>query len=163
MDEQIWEGIVETDRGIRYYGKLSGKHRARHQWLSGILAVFATGAAVPLITQLPDWLSAILFLGVAGGTIASLMLNYSSKATAAHLFSEQFQHLGVEWRQLWYGQPTQAQIDALWEKFYRIPSGFELGVDRKLNAKAQHEGNQVLPGEFAYRQDINDAGSGARA
>ena len=127
MSEQIWEGIVETDRLIRYFHKLSVKHRKRHQITAWGLAVFATGSAGTMIARLPEWSSAILFLIVACVAIASLMLNDSAKSTAARMIADQFQLLGREWRQLWYGECTQEQIETLWAKFYHIPAGVDIG------------------------------------
>ena len=166
MSEQIWEGIVETDRLIRYFHKLSVKHRKRHQITAWGLAVFATGSAGTMIARLPEWSSAILFLIVACVAIASLMLNDSAKSTAARMIADQFQLLGREWRQLWYGECTQEQIETLWAKFYHIPAGVDIGYDRKLNQEAQDEGMEVLPMEFGNYQEANPgigAASGAGA
>ena len=51
MHQQIWVGITDTDRVIRYYDMLSDKLRLKHQVISALLAAIACGAAVPLLTR----------------------------------------------------------------------------------------------------------------
>ena len=88
--------------------------------MSALLAAIACGAAVPLLTRLPDYLGAGLFFLVALATIWLLKADYSAKAAAASLFCDQYGYLAREWRDLWYGEPTQARINGLWEKYQRI-------------------------------------------
>ena len=153
IHQQIWVGITDTDRVIRYYDMLSDKLRLKHQVISALLAAIACGAAVPLLTRLPDYLAAVMFFIVAVATIWLLIADYSSKATAARLFCDQYRYLAAEWRQLWYGKPTQAQIDALWEKYNRITGGYDIPVDNKLNRRAMEEADAILPSEFANRDN----------
>ena len=153
MHQQIWVGITDTDRVIRYYDMLSDKLRLKHQVISALLAAIACGAAVPLLTRLPDYLAAVMFFIVAVATIWLLIADYSSKATAARLFCDQYRYLAAEWRQLWYGEPTQAQIDALGGKYNRITGGYDIPVDNKLNRRAMEEADAILPSEFANRDN----------
>ena len=148
MYQQIWNGILDTDRMIRYYGMLSDKLRFRHQVASVVLAAIACGAAVPLLTQLPNYLAAVMFFLVAVATIWLLKADYSSKSTAASIFAAQYGYLAIEWRGLWFGQPSQQQIDALWEKYHRIAGGYDIPEDTKLNWKAMYESDLVLTSEF---------------
>ena len=117
------------------------------------MAAIACGAAVPLLTRLPDYLAAVMLFIVAVATIWLLIADYSSKATAARLFCDQYRYLAAEWRQLWYGEPAQAQIDALWGKYNRITGGYDIPVDHKLNRRAMEEADALLPSEFANRDN----------
>ena len=148
MHQQIWVGITDTERMVRYYGMLADKLRFRHQVLSALLAAIACGAAVPLLTRLPDYLGAGLFFLVALATIWLLKADYSAKAAAASLFCDQYGYLAREWRDLWYGEPTQARINGLWEKYQRIASGYDIPTDPKLNWKAMEEADAVVLNEF---------------
>lgn len=149
MYEQIWVGITDTDRLTRYYAMLADKLRLRHQILSVLLAAIACGAAVPLLTRLPDWLAALMFLLVALATLWLLKADYSAKAAAAALFATQYGRLAVQWRQLWYGQPSQDQINELWNQYHQIASGLDIPIDHKLNQKAMEQADALLPSEFA--------------
>ena len=154
MHEQIWVGITDTDRLIRYYAMLADKLRLRHQILSVLLAAIACGAAVPLLTKLPNWLAAAMFLLVALATLWLLKADYSAKATAATLFALHYGYLAVEWRQLWYGQPTQEQITALQQKYHQIAGGYDIPIDHKLNHKAMEAADAALPSEFQSSQNL---------
>ena len=37
MDQQIWLGILDSDRHYRYYSKLSQKFRGYQTWCVGVL------------------------------------------------------------------------------------------------------------------------------
>ena len=149
MEQQVWIDITDTERVVRYYGMLADKLRRRHQMVTVILALSASGAAVPLIARLPEWIAACMFLVVAGIAIWSFLADYSAKATAAGLFCDQYRHLSAEWRRLWYEGATQAEIDALWEQYNRIASGYDLPVDHALNEKAQYEAYAVIADDFS--------------
>ena len=148
MHQQIWVGITDTERLVRYYGRLADKLRFRHQVLSALLAAIACGAAVPLLTRLPDYLGAGLFFLVALATVWLLKADYSAKATAASLFCAQYGYLALEWRELWYGEPTQARINELGAKYRRIASDYAIPVDHKLNRQAMEEADAALLSEL---------------
>ena len=148
MREQIWTGLLNADRVSRYYAFVSKRHRRRYWLLTGLAAVSATGAAASLIAQAPDWLSGIVALITAANMIGLLLLDPSSKATAAGLFSESYGQLANDWRDLWYGDPSQEDIQLLRSRYSQISAGYELDEEIDLNERAQREAYATIPGEF---------------
>ena len=102
--DQLWVGLTDTDRVARYYDMIADKMSFRHAVSSVFLITVACGAAVPLLTHLPNYVAAVMFVLAS---VWTLFANYPAQAMAARLFSDQYKRLSVEWRRLWYGQPTQ--------------------------------------------------------
>ena len=114
MTQQIWNGLLESDRVARYYSMLSDRLRLRHNILTAILIILVTAAAASLLAHLPDWISAIVIFMTACISAWLYVSDYSGKATAASLFSDQYGRLHTKWAQLWYSDaPTMEEIRAL--------------------------------------------------
>ena len=152
MRQQIWNGILDANHATRYYQLLANKLRRRHLVISAVLAVSASGAAVSLLAQLPDVLSAIVLFITACLSIWLYFADYSGKATAAGLFSDQYRDLETAWKQLWYDEPAIEAVAALQERDNKIAAGYELDIDEDLNAKAQQDAYATVPGEFDYQE-----------
>ena len=152
MRQQIWNGILDANHAARYYQLLANKLRRRHLVISAVLAVSASGAAVSLLAQLPDALSAIVLFITACLSIWLYFADYSGKATAAGLFSDQYRDLETAWKQLWYDEPAIEAVRALQERDNKIAAGYELDIDEDLNEKAQRDAYATVPGEFDYQE-----------
>ena len=135
MRQQIWNGILDANHAARYYQLLANKLRRRHLVISAVLAVSASGAAVSLLAQLPDALSAIVLFIAACLSIWLYFADYSGKATAAGLFSDQYRDLETAWKQLWYDEPAIEAIRTLQERDNKIAAGYELDIDEDLKRK----------------------------
>ena len=153
MTQQIWTGLLESDRVARYYSMLADKLRWRHNILTAILIVLATGAAASLLAQLPNWVSAIVIFLTACISAWLYVFDYSGKATAASLFSDQYGRLHTKWTRLWYAEnPTIEEIRALQDEYNNIATGFILDTNETLNGKAQEEAYTSVPSQFGYTE-----------
>ena len=151
MTQEIWNGLLESDRVARYYSMLSDRFRLVQNILTVALIVLATGAAASLLAQLPEWVSAIVIFLTACISAWLYVFDYSGKATAASLFSDQYGRLHTKWTQLWYSEnPTVEQIRALQEEYNNIASGYILETNEALNAKAQEEAYASVPNQFSH-------------
>ena len=156
MRDEVWFGILDSAKYVRYYSLLARKYGKRHFWSSVILTLAACGAVAPLVGLLTDFVSVnsgaimtiILFVVVAVVTVITHYAGFAAKATAARLFSDQFQYLEQQWRTLWYGDPNEQQVQALRNECIRLVSGFELPVDDNLNDKAESEVYDSVPNDF---------------
>ncbi len=149
MTQQIWTGLLESDRVARYYSMLANKLRWRHNILTATLIVLATGAAASLLAQLPAWVSAGVIFLTACISAWLYIFDYSGKATAASLFSDQYGRLHTKWTQLWYAEnPTIEEIRALQDEYDNIAAGFMLDTNEALNGKAQEEAYTSVPNQF---------------
>ncbi len=148
LKEQVWIGLTDTDRLIRYYGILSGKLRRKHTFLTWVTILSAAMAIIPLAIELSVLISIAFFGMVVISTLWSIHADYSSKATAANLFSEQYGYLATAWRQLWYGNVTSNDVTRLRQTYDKIPTGYEMAIDEGANEKAQKEAYKVIADEF---------------
>ena len=147
--QQIWEGITDTEYLSRYFTYLADKMRWRHRLFTFFVLLSTSSAAGSVMAQLPEEISAGLFLLTAGLAIWSYLADYGSKATIANFASEQFAQLAVDWKDLWYGgDETQDRIRELSERFNGITKGYDLSTDKKLHERAQNESDRILASDF---------------
>lgn len=156
MRQQVWVGILDSAKYVRYYSLLERKYGKLHFWSSVFLTLAACGAIAPLVGLLTDIISvnigaiitAILFVVVAILTVIIHYAGFAAKATAARLFSDQFQYLEQQWRLLWYEDANEQQVQSLRNECIRLVSGFDLPVDDALNDKAEKEVYESVPKDF---------------
>ena len=55
LTQQIWDGLLDTDRAIRYCDKLARKSLRWHPLLSGGLVAASCGVAMPLLSPLLEF------------------------------------------------------------------------------------------------------------
>ena len=150
MREQVWLGILDTERLTRYYQRKSDHLRRINNWLSFAMAISSTAAMASLIAQVPELLASVLLLLAGGLALWLRQFDYSGKATAANLFCDQYVALAVEWRRLWYGaDAAEDDIYALQKRQSRITLGYgDLAVDRSLNLECEEEADKIVQAEF---------------
>ena len=149
LTRQIWVGMLDTERAIRYCDKLADKSLRRHRFLSVSLVAASVGVAAPLLEPIPAYVAAIFLAIVAITAIGSLVTDYATKAVVCRVVCVQYRELSEEWRQLWYGEPSQADVNALREKYNRISNNYyDFPSDDALNEKAKDEAYKTLPSEF---------------
>ena len=112
--------------------------------------VSSSGAATTLLAQGTEIVSAILF---AATVVASLVLyfwDYSGKAAAARIFSDQYRETAQEWKRMWYQDEglSQAEIEALQDRELRIGLSERIKVDYKLNERCAKEAYDYARAEF---------------
>ena len=141
---QIWMGMLDAERAVRYCEKFSDKMKFRHQLMSTVLALFAGGAVAPVLAPVPQYLTGIALAIVAVLSIWFLLADYSGKAATSKAVAAQYRDLVVDWQALWVGEATQQEILRTQQRFARVHSGGDLGNDRKLNKEAMNEAERIL-------------------
>ncbi len=137
MREQIWIGILVADRLGRYYGMVSDKYSRWHLILTCVVVVSASSSAASLLARFPEAIAAVALLIASAVAIWLYLKDYSGKAVAAQLFSEQYDHLATEWRRLWYSNSTPEEVYALRSGSDRIGTGYDIPIDEDLHARDQ--------------------------
>ena len=148
MREQVWNGILDTDRLHRYYSALGDKFKKRNRIIQAFILVASSGAAASLLASLHSYVAAGLFLVVAGATVWASLSDYSGKAAMAESIASQYADLRIEWDRLWYADITADAIAILQYKYNKIPSGVPLTEDDGLHQKAQEATYKAVPQEF---------------
>ena len=149
MTQQIWNEILDSERVVRYFQRRADQLRWRGQVLTVLVIVAASGAATSLLASLPEALSAFILFLVACISAWLHFADYSGKATAAKVFSIQYRAHADEWAELWYGEPTMADVTALRRKGQQIAVACDIPIDHKLNEECAAEVYQVVPEQFA--------------
>ena len=148
MRDQVWMGILEANRLTRYYSALADQMRWRQRLFSVTIAGAASGAAMTLLAQLPDWISAAVLFATALAAIWSHYADYSGKAAKADSVCGQYQELEIEWRGIWFGETNREQVEKLQLRDMRITTGLGLNTNKRLNDKSWKEARDVIAQEF---------------
>ncbi len=157
MDQQIWLGILESERYYRYYHSLAEKFRKQQfKWDIGLI-LLTGGVAFTLVTHFLQGTSEVLALTLLVGVIASVamwqhMQGYRVKAVTADLVAIQYKALSEDWRRQWYrGQYLEDKeiIGVLTERLTNIATqAHGLGYDDTLSDRAERLADDVINGEF---------------
>ena len=150
MSAQVWYGLLDAERNSRYFHRLADRMETWKNVLTFFVIVSSSGAATTLLAQGPEIVSAILF---AATVVASLVLyfwDYSGKAAAARIFSDQYRETAQEWKRMWYQDEglSQAEIEALQDRELRIGLSERIKVDYKLNERCAKEAYDYARAEF---------------
>ena len=149
MDLRIWNGILDTDRMIRYCSALYDRYSKLNFWLTVLTMILATGAMASVLASWPREVSSLVLLAVAAATVWSNYANYAGKSAMAEACASQYRDLSVEWERLWYNpDATAEQIEALWNRYNNIPRGLPLPNDEKLNDKVQEQTFETVLAQY---------------
>ena len=151
LTQQIWDGLLDIEREIRYCHRLSERSVRFHKWLSGALVAASVGVAAPLLSPLPDFVAGFFFAAVVVIGIWTLLADYATTAAVCRLLGERYQDLKQEWKTLWFEGGTQADINALMEKCQRVGANVYIPQNEALNKRITKEAYQTLPFEFGQR------------
>lgn len=156
--QQVWLGLLDTERLSRYYGRLALRYQRWNLLLTAVILLCSTGAAATFMTQLPAWVQAVLSLVVAAVAIGSYLLGYSKKAAVASVIRSQCTHLAADWRGLWADLNTDRQdiptrTAYLQRKLNEITDhALDHGLaDDALNEQCAQEAYESIQSEFAAR------------
>ena len=146
---QVWEGLLESERLNRYYGRMAERFGRRHLWAMWSIALLSSGAVGTLLASLQSWVPLTLAALTAALALWASYNDYSRKGALAAAIAGQCMDLVQEWERLWrrglYSEDTPARVDELAQKINRITApalhahGF---VDDKLNKRCSREANE---------------------
>ena len=141
MTDRIWQDMLDAARLSSYYRRLATRFRRRHFATNVVISVLSLMAATVLLVDLPDWISASLFLAVAIVVVWGSYSDYSKRATIARHVSRRCNQIATEFRQLWYDEDTEINREqvANLERELDIATDVELDIDDRLNTKVQEE------------------------
>lgn len=149
--DAIWNGLLDAARLDRYYSALATRFQRRHVGFNFFIAISSLGAATILLVEWPQWISAVLFLAVAGAVTWTHYAEYSKRATIAFVTSQRCRELSVSWRELWREQDAPAaaaRVSELSRQLNQITS-VEMNIDDELNKRCAYEAYKVCEAEFA--------------
>ena len=157
--DQVWYGMVDSERVSRYYMALADKMTSRHYWWTFGVLVTAAGVPASLAFDLPDWATAAISTGVIGITIWTVCAEYSRKAVAAAIIADRCRILAQKWKSLWVNQKRYStdgfisKIETLNKRMEEATASREIAwiqlrTDDKIHKRCTHEAETNLEFEF---------------
>ena len=149
MDQQVWDGILDSERLVRYFLHRAERLRLTHLILTALLFTATSGAVAAALIQFPT-VSAGVMIGVAALSAWLYLADYAGKAEAARLLHLQFRDIATEWRRLWYSAGLEGQdaVDELRRRETAIVSWCHVPVSQRLNEKCAGEAYETIRSEF---------------
>ena len=155
--QQVWSGIVESERHFRYYDRLHSRMERYHVLFMVIIGIGSTGAAVSLLGYLPDMVAAVMYFVVAASAAIAFVADFSKKSAIASVICSQYANLTTDWKRLWRRLDEMGPEDVLdraddLERMQSIIDGNadKCGsTDNALNERVTREANDVLYAEFS--------------
>ncbi len=159
--QQVWSGIVESERHFRYYDRLHSRMERYHVLLMVIIGIGSTGAAVSLLGYLPDLVAAVMYFVVAAAAAIAFVADFSKKSAIASVICSQYANVTTDWKRLWRRLDEMEPEDVLdraddLERMQAIIDGSadQCGsTDNALNERVTREANDVLYAEFSQQGD----------
>ena len=154
---QVWLGLLDAERLLRYYGALAARLQRWHMGLTAFVAVGSTGALGALLFDAPEYVPEVLAAAVAAAALWASYYGYASKAAVAEATRDGCADLALEWRDLWTRLASLDDDEAA-EQVMRLRRREEmatarvpahLAADQRLNERCAAETYRVLGDEYA--------------
>ena len=115
LRHEIWQGLLDAARLVRYYESLYNRYQRWHQVVRVVLLASATGVIWLLAGNLSDpWtdvLQPTLGVAIVLVVIVDLVGRFAEKAAVLHTISVNCSQLDNEWHQLW-ADCQEAEVSA---------------------------------------------------
>ena len=154
---QVWLGLLDAERLLRYYGKLAARLQRWHMAFTAFVALGSTSAVGALLFGAPDWVPEILAAAVAASALWLSYYGHASKAAVAEAARDGCADLALSWRDLWarvadledeeLGQEVTALRRREEMATARVPA--HLAANEQLNERCAAEAYGVVGDEYA--------------
>ena len=151
--QRVRFGWEDSERAQRYYEKLARRSQCWQRGLATALVMAAGGTVAPLLTPLPELVTAVAAVVVAILAVWNVVAKHEARATLATSFWEQYGDMKIEWRRLWYEGASAAEVWNLEQRYITIPRGHDLVTNDGLNEKAAEEAHDAVEMEFGNREE----------
>ena len=158
LRQQIWLGLLDSERATRYYRAAGDKYRRSYHWTAVTIALgsILTGAST-LTAKLTDAGAAeaatVVFSIVTALAVAWLLRRNDARTLAqTQSASAYFAVMYREWRHVWDNRddPNDASnVRVLAERMHAGPP-VDMEDDEALNQACYEQAIQVVQHDFAY-------------
>ena len=162
---QIWQGLLDADRYVRYYSRLADKYRHRRYWLrfgTLVLALIEAmlvpySAGTGLDNAYAFWAALIVGVTVVCLVIWDFVSDYGDVVAKLDWVYADASILYSQWHLLWL-QIESLEIDEaeamalqreLLNRFDVIASRIHVSIDEKLNKETQEAAFKVVGERYA--------------
>ena len=165
----VWNGLLDAERYVRYYGVLTKRYRRQHQFPRWIMGLAAVVGAMPLVfgELFPSGVSAATGLTVLAAVAWDLLSGHGQKVAILDAICVECGEYETQLRDLWIrieqgiAQGEQIDTDAIRATLTSIESGLDrvtsrvgianIAEDKRLNVQSMDEANEVLTNRFTVR------------
>ena len=156
--QQVWLGLLDSERLVRYYGRLGSRLYRWHLAATAFIAIGSTAAAASLLTHLPTYVSASLSMTVVAVALWSSYFDYSKKAAIASTTGDQCGKIAFEWERLWVelinledGEVHERVISLKRDMSAVTSSAVQYNLmNDKLNEQCAREAYEAAQVQFAF-------------
>ena len=154
----IWQGLLDAARMVRYYEALSERYRRRHLAHRILLLLAAIGGMASLLEVLPRVIQLAAGLAIIALVALDFAFNLARKTSVLNLVNIECTALANEWKSLWASLERVSDDDARHEndrlerrlvKVTGWAGHAEVGVDDALNEKCERVAYKVMSEEYA--------------
>ena len=157
---EIWQQFLDVARLLRYYTRLSNRHRRKQQLIRILLLAAATSGIVALLDLLPAFMQELAAAAVAILVVWDSLGDYARKAAVLHAICIECNRIESQWQKLWLqidrpdldDEDALHQSDMLGERLNDITGRAGLvGVefDTKLNRTCAEDAYKVMQERYA--------------
>ena len=153
----VWQGLLDIARLVRYYEALSDRHRRHHFAIRLLLLIAATGGVAALLELLPDGIQILSGALVAVLVALDFVTDYAKKAAVLHAISIECSALEIEWEDLWGNLENLGDAEArenhagLSRRLVHVTGAAghaDIREDRKLNEHCEAAAYQVIQDQY---------------
>ena len=162
----VWNGLLDSERYVRYYGTLAERYRRQHQIPRYIMAAAAVVGAIPIFfeEQFPLGVTAGAMLFILAAVAWDLLSDHGRKAAILDAISVECGEYETQLRDLWISmeqglaqgksldpvsiRADLSMIEAAIDRVTNRSSLAGVATDNQLNEKMMNEANEVLTARF---------------
>lgn len=154
---QVWQGLLDSERYVRYYSALADKYRRRHFYTrySALVSVLAEALAIPL--GLNIYLVWAVGVGIIFLVIFDAVSDFAKKAAVLDWISAEASESNVRWHMLWLNieaykineeEALSRQFDLL-TRFNVVAGRLDVSIDDKINYQSEEIAFKVVESKYA--------------
>ena len=156
---QVWQGLLDAERLVRYYGDLADRHRQAHLWVRAILLVAAITGATSVVV-LPAWLTITSSVVVTLAITVDFVFDFGGKAKVLHMVTVAYIRGVEDYEKLWIrcqdenmndtgARDGLSRVQGRLNMMSAWPGFVEVGVSQRLNKSSWEEAAQAVEARFA--------------
>ena len=155
MTNQIWIGLLESEKLLRYYSELSDKLGKRSTYLELALLVPGSGVLAVLVYHFLEGSSQLLALVFISSLVSGIVgwlrvAQYSKKAAIAGVIAVQCRALRDDYKRLWYrGEEDIETFLVLHTRLSSVGASLDHHVDKKLSEETEEEADRHIYAELS--------------
>ena len=124
----VWENMLAAETRSLYFGDLASRYTRQKQWITGASFFLSSGAAATIIGKAPQWIPAVLAVGVAVATAYAMAVNLDDKIRTMAKLHSAWNSVALDYSRLWSHAYTDEAEKDLYEIIMKARESSELAT-----------------------------------